>query len=100
MAIITRDEKNYIASRYYDYADCKPEYRQPEKAEALKQLMDYFKIDELDQYSDSNITAEPNDISVKLLPLDNMSVDKNQLKNRRRKKLKQKFTDCEECKRI
>lgn len=44
---MTDDEKAYIASRYYDYAHCKPELRQPEKAEAIKQLMDYFGIEEL-----------------------------------------------------
>jgi len=44
---MTDDEKAYIASRYHDYAHCKPELRQPEKAEAIKQLMDYFGIEEL-----------------------------------------------------
>lgn len=42
------DAKAYIASRYHDYAKCKPEYRQPEKAEAIKQIMEYFGIEELE----------------------------------------------------
>ena len=46
---MTAEEKAYIASRYNDYAKCKPEYQQPEKAEAIKQLMDFFGIDEMKQ---------------------------------------------------
>ena len=46
---MTAEEKAYIASRYNDYAKCKPEYQQPEKAKAIKQLMDFFGIDEMEQ---------------------------------------------------
>ena len=51
---MTPDEKNYIASRYHDYVNCLPERRQPEKAEAIKQLMEYFNIEELSDESESN----------------------------------------------
>jgi len=66
---MTQDEKNYIASRYHDYADCLPEYRQPEKATAIKQLMDYFGIEELKQYRSTNHTFESDGITVSLSPL-------------------------------
>ncbi|WP_172724629.1 hypothetical protein [Angelakisella massiliensis] len=48
---MTADEKAYIASRYNDYTKCEPEYRQPEKGEAIKQLMDYFGIEEMGQFT-------------------------------------------------
>jgi hypothetical protein len=66
---MTQDEKNYIASRYHDYADCLPEHRQPEKAAAIKQLMEYFGIEELKQYRNTNHTFESDGISVSLTPL-------------------------------
>ena len=55
---MTQDEKNYIASRYHEYANSKPEFRQPEKAAAIKQLMDYFGIEELSLHRESNIAVE------------------------------------------
>jgi len=66
---MTQDEKNYIASRYHDYADCLPERRQPEKAAAIKQLMEYFGIEELKQYRNTNHTFESDGTSVSLTPL-------------------------------
>ena len=44
---MTAEEKAYIASRYSDYTNCKPEFQQPEKAEAIKQLMQHFGIEEM-----------------------------------------------------
>jgi len=52
---MTAEEKAYIASRYMDYAKCRPKLRQPEKAAAIKQLMDHFGIGEMDadtEYTD------------------------------------------------
>ena len=66
---MTQDEKNYIASRYHDYADCLPERRQPEKAAAIKQLMEHFGIEELKQYRNTNHTFENDGISISLTPL-------------------------------
>lgn len=65
---MTQDEKNYIASRYHDYADCPPEHRQPEKAAAIKQLMDYFGIEELKQHRNTNHTFERDGVSISLIP--------------------------------
>ena len=65
---MTQSEKNYIASRYHDYADCLPEHRQPEKAAALKQLMEYFRIEELKNHRSTNHTFEGDGISVSLTP--------------------------------
>ena len=44
---MTAFEKAYIASRYHDYAQCLPQFRQPEKAAAIRQLMDFFGIEEM-----------------------------------------------------
>ena len=47
---MTNEEKSYIASRYYDYANSLKDVEKNRiKAEAIKQLMDYFEIDELDE---------------------------------------------------
>lgn len=51
---MTPDEKNYIASRYHEYANCLTENRNKDKADAIKQLMDYFGIEELQQDCPSN----------------------------------------------
>jgi len=65
---MTQDEKNYIASRYNDYAKCLPQHRKPEKAEAVKQLMDYFGIEELQEHRSTNYTVEGEGVSVSLTP--------------------------------
>lgn len=36
--------KAYIVSHYHNYAKCALEARQPEKAAAIRQRMDYLKI--------------------------------------------------------
>lgn len=46
---MTAEEKRYIASRYNDYAKCRAGLRQMEKAAAIKQLMDYFGIQEMEE---------------------------------------------------
>ena len=66
---MTTDEKNYIASRYNDYAKCLPEYRKPEAAAAIKQLMVYFGIEELQLHRDTNVTYTEGDTTITLTSL-------------------------------